>query len=146
MKKLIFAVVLLISIASFAQENKSEKKSKKENKETKSPEKRNEARLNKLTTELNLDANQQAQFKPILEEQSAKIEEMKAQQKANKEAGTELSDAAKKEMRKKRMEDKTATDNKIKGILSPEQFGKYQAMQQAEKEKMQAQRQQKGGE
>ena len=49
------------------------------------------------------------------------------------------SDADKKAIRKTRMEDKESTDNKIKGILTPDQFVKYQATQEAEKEKMTAQ-------
>lgn len=145
-KKLIIAALLVVGFSSFAQETpQSGKKSKKAPKEAKSPEQKNEARMGHLTAELNLDANQQAQIKPILVEQTAKMEAMKAQQKANKEAGKELSDAEKKEMRKKRMEDKAATDNKMKGILSSDQFAKYQAMQEAEKEKMKAQQQQKAG-
>ena len=51
----------------------------------KSPEQRNEAMLAKMTTELKLDASQQAQIKPIIAEQSVKREAMRAQQKANKE-------------------------------------------------------------
>ena len=46
-------------------------------------------------------------------------------------------------MRKKRKDDKEATDNKIKAIVSPEQFTKYQAMQETEKVKMQEQKKQK---
>jgi len=145
-KKLIIAALLVVGFSSFAQDApQSGKKSKKENKEGKSSEKNNDARISKLTTELNLDTNQQAQIKPILAEQTAKMQEMRAKQKEMRESGTEISDADKKEMRKKRMDDKTETDNKMKGILSGDQFVKYQAMQEAEKEKMKAQRQQKGG-
>lgn len=44
----------------------------------KSPEQRNEALLTKMTTELKLDASQQAQIKPIIAEQSVKREAMRA--------------------------------------------------------------------
>jgi hypothetical protein len=99
-----------------------------------------------MTTELNLDASQQAQIKPIIAEQSVKREAMRAQQKANKENNVVPSDADKKAMRQKRMEEETAMDNKMKGILSSEQFVKYQVMQEAEKAKMKEDRKQRAGE
>jgi len=102
----------------------------------KSPEQRNEALLTKMTTDLNLDASQQAQVKPIIAEQSLKMEAMRTQQKANKVNNVVPTDADKKAMRKTRMEDKEATENKIKAMLTPDQFVKYQAMQEAEKAKM----------
>jgi protein CpxP len=147
MKKLIIAALLLVGVSNFAQEaNTPNNKKDKGSKEIKSPEQRNEALLIKMTTELNLDANQQAQIKPIIAEQSVKREAMRAQQKANKENNVVPSDADKKAMRKTRIEDKEATDNKIKAILTPDQFVKYQAMQEEEKAKMKEDRKQRAGE
>ena len=140
MKKLIIAALLLVGVSNFAQEaNAPKNKSGKGSKEMKSPEQRTEAMLAKMTAELNLDAKQQAQIKPIIAEQSVKMEAMRVQMKANKESGVEISDADKKAMKKARMADKEATDNKMKGIFTPDQFVKYQAMQEAEKEKMKGQ-------
>ncbi|QBN18652.1 hypothetical protein [Flavobacterium nackdongense] len=147
MKNLFIAVLLLVGVSNYSQEaNAPKNKKEKGSKEMKSPEQRNEAMLAKMTTELNLDAKQQAQIKPIIAEQSVKMDAMRAQMKANKENNVELSDADKKEMRKKRMADKEATDNKIKAILTPDQFVKYQAMQEAGKAKMQDLQKQKAGE
>ncbi|WP_396184932.1 hypothetical protein [Flavobacterium sp.] len=147
MKKLIIAALLLVGVSNFAQEaNTPNNKKDKGSKEIISTEQRNEALLTKMTTELNLDASQQAQIKPIIAEQSVKREAMRAQQKANKENNVVPSDADKKAMRKTLMENKEATDNKIKAILTPDQFVKYQAMQEAEKEKMKAQIKQNRGE
>jgi len=138
------AIMLLVGVSTYSQEaNAPKNKKDKGSKEMKTPEQRTEAILAKMTTELNLDAKQQAQIKPIIAEQSVKMEAMRAQMKANKENNVELSDADKKEMRKKRMADKEATDNKMKSILTSDQFVKYQAMQEAEKSKMQAQQKQK---
>jgi protein CpxP len=143
MKKLIIAALLLVGVSNFAQEvNTPNNKKDKGSKEMKSPEQRNEALLTKMTTEVNLDANQQAQIKPIIAEQSVKREAMRAQQKANKENNIVPSDADKKAIRKTRMEDKEATDNKIKAILTPDQFVKYQAKQEEEKAKMKEQNKQ----
>lgn len=143
MKKLIIAALLLVGVCNFAQEaNAPKNKSGKGSKEMKSPEQRTEAMLAKMTAELNLDAKQQAQIKPIIAEQSVKMEAMRVQMKANKESGVMPSDTDKKAMKKARMEDKAATDTKIKAILSPDQFVKYQAMQEAEKNKMKEQNKQ----
>lgn len=138
MKKLIIAALLLVGVSNFAQEaNAPKNKSGKGSKEMKSPKQRTEAMLAKMTTELNLDTNQQAQIKPIIAEQGLKMEAMRVQMKANRESGVMPTDADKKAMKKTRMEDKEATDTKIKAILTADQFGKYQAMQEAAKEKMQ---------
>lgn len=132
-KKLFMAVLLCVGFSIYAQEITTKGKG---NKEAKSPEKITEARLSKLSTELNLDSKQQEQIKPILAEQTAKMEAMMIKIKANKENGTTLTDAEKKEMKKNRMADKEATDSKMKAIFTPEQFAKYQAMIEAAKEKM----------
>lgn len=147
MKKLIIVVLILVGVSAYSQEANAPKNKKgKGSREMKSPEQRSEALLAKMTAELNLDAKQQAQIKPIIAEQGVKMEAIRAQMKANKESGVMPSDAEKKEMRKNRMADKAATDNKIKAILTPEQFVKYQAMQEAEKTKMKDQLKQKAQE
>lgn len=59
MKKLIIAALLVIGFSSFAQDQTpTEKKSNKGQREKMSPEQRNQAQLDKLTTELKLDAKQ----------------------------------------------------------------------------------------
>ena len=139
MKKLFMAVLLCVGFSIYAQETTTTPK-KKGNKEVKLPAKSEEARLSKMTTELSLNTKQQEQIKPILAEQTVKMEEMKAKQKANKEAGVELSDADKKAMRIKMKEEKEATDAKFKAILTPEQFTKYQEIQEEQREKMMSQK------
>jgi Spy/CpxP family protein refolding chaperone len=137
MKKLIIAALLLVGVSNFAQEANTPNNNKDKGlKQMKSSEQRNEALLTKMTTDLNLDASQQAQVKPIIAEQSLKMEAMRTQQKANKVNNVVPTDADKKAMRKTRMDDKEATENKIKAMLTPDQFVKYQAMQEAEKAKM----------
>lgn len=147
MKNVLIAVLLFVGVSIYSQEaNAPKNKKDKGSKEMKSPEQRSEAMLAKMTTELNLDAKQQTQIKPILAEQSAKMEAMRAQMKANKENNVALSDADKKEMRKQRMADKEANDTKMQAILTSEQFVKYQAMQEAGKANMQDRQKQKAGE
>ena len=134
-KNLIIAAVLFISVSSFAQDQvQTEKKSNKPKKEKFSPEQKNQAMLDKMTAELKLDASQQEQIKPIIAEQSAKMQAMKAERMANN--SKEMTDAEKDAFREKRKQDKKETDAKLKAILSPEQFKKMKELEEANKEKM----------
>jgi protein CpxP len=137
MKKLIIAALLVIGVSSFAQgQNQTEKKSNKNQRERLSPEQRSQAQLDKMTTELNLDAKQQEQIKPIIAEQTAKREAMRAERMASNEKQKELSSGEREVLRQKRAEEKTAMDNKLKAILSPEQLKKMKAIEEANREKM----------
>jgi Spy/CpxP family protein refolding chaperone len=135
MKKLIIAALLFISFSTFAQEQTpSEKKGNKGQKERMSPEQRNQVLLDRMTTELKLDAQQQEQIKPIIAEQTAKMQAMRDQRMANN--GKELTSEERKALMQKRNEEKTATDAKLKAILTPEQFKKMKENEAANREKM----------
>lgn len=125
MKKIILAVFLIVSVSSFVQ---GQTKSKRE-KQT--PEQRSQAQIDKLTTELTLNPQQQEQIKPILAEQNAKMEAMRAERMNGKEMSTEERDA----FRTKRQDDKKATDAKLQAILTPEQFKKMKEIEKANMEK-----------
>ena len=131
MKKLIIAALLVVSISSFAQDQtKSEKNGQQRERQT--PEQRTKTQLDKLTTELTLNTQQQEQIKPILVEQNAKLEAMRAQRMGGKEMTSEERDA----FRAKRQEDKKATDAKLQAILTPDQFKKMKDIEKANMEKM----------
>lgn len=135
MKKLIIAVLLVIGFSSFAQEQTpKEKKSNKGQKERMSPEQRNQALLDRMTTELKLDTKQQEQIKPILAEQSAKLQAMRDQRMASN--SKELTSEERKVLMQKRTEERAATDAKLKAILTPEQFKKMKDNEEANREKM----------
>ena len=137
MKKLIIATLLVIGFSSYAQEqNQSGKRSNKNQRERFSPEQRNQAQLDKMTTELNLDAHQQEQIKLIIAEQTAKREAMRAERMASNEKQKELSRGEREALKQKRAEEKTAMDNKYKVILSPEQLKKMKVIEEANIEKM----------
>lgn len=144
MKKLIIAALLVIGISSFAQETQPEKKSNKgQQKEKMSPEQRNQALLDKMTTELKLDASQQEQIKPIIAEQTAKLQAMRDQRMANN--AKELTSEERKALMQKRNEEKAATDAKLKAILTPEQFKKMKENEAANREKMREARESRQG-
>jgi len=131
MKKLFIAVLLLIGVASFAQET-TDQKPTRERREKLTPEQRNEKHLQKLTTDLNLDANQQAQVKQLLADRSAKAEKFREDRKNSTTKPT----AAEKEAFKKQMiAEKEANDAKMKSILNADQYKKWTSIQEENKDK-----------
>jgi len=135
MKRLIIAALLVIRISTFAQEQtQPDKKENKGQRERMSPEQRNQALLERMTAELKLDGQQQEQIKPIIAEQSAKLQAMRDQRMANN--GKELTSEERKALMQKRKEEKTATDAKLKAVLTPEQFKKMNENEAANREKM----------
>ncbi|WJS96605.1 hypothetical protein NYQ10_09110 [Flavobacterium johnsoniae] len=134
MKKLLIAVMLLVGIASFAQD--ADQKPARDHKERMTPEQRNEKQLQKLTSELSLDANQQAQVKQLLADRSAKAEKFREARKDQKDSNTKPT-AAEKAAFKKQMEDEVAAnDAKMKSILKADQYTKWKTLQEEKKDKM----------
>jgi len=134
MKKLFIAAMLFAGVTSFAQD--MDQKTEREHKEKLTPEQRNEKQLQKLTTELSLDANQQAQVKQLLAERSAKAESFKEARKAKKENNEKFT-AEEKAAYKKQMENEVAAnDAKMKTILKADQYTKWKTLQEQKREKM----------
>lgn len=126
MKKLVLAALLSIGMVGFAQ-NRSDK-------EKMTPEQRNEKRLEKMTSELNLTTDQQKQVGDLFASQSAEMEKMKADRKKNRSSKPT---AAERDAMKKQMEARNAeNDAKMKAILTPDQNKKYLANQEKQKQKM----------
>lgn len=109
MKKLIIAAFLVVGVASFAQNNNN-----RPQRGDFSPEKR----VERLTTQLNLDAKQQEQVK-----------ELYAEQAKNRQAQTGFS-------REQMQEERKKTDEKLKTILTPEQLKKWEANQAEMRQRM----------
>ncbi|WP_269226361.1 hypothetical protein [Flavobacterium eburneipallidum] len=139
MKKLIIAALLVVSISAFAQdENQPERKPRGEGqqRERMSPEQRNKALLDRMTTELKLDAKQQELIKPILAEQSARNQALRAERMAGGEKLKDMSSQEREALKTKREAEKTATESKLKAILTPEQFTKMKANEEVARERM----------
>ena len=101
MKKLIIVALLAIGFTTFAQEGKKKK----------GQEVSTEMRMKKLTEELSLNADQQKQLAPVLEEQASIMKAIKANPESKEENRAKMKE----------------TGKKIKGILTPEQFEKMRA-------------------
>lgn len=122
MKKLVIAALLFAGIAGFAQDKK----------EKLTPEERTEKQLQRLTSELNLDANQQAQVKQLLAEKSAKTEKIRKERKENK---TKLTQAEREAFKNELKAQKEAVDAKMKSILNADQYTKWHSLQEKNKDK-----------
>jgi hypothetical protein len=99
----------------------------------KSPQERDQAHLQKLTTDLNLNADQQKQVAALLSERNTKMETFK---KNRKDSNAKPTDAEKAAMKKQMEEDHKATDAKMKSILNADQYKKWTAIQKEHKDKM----------
>jgi Spy/CpxP family protein refolding chaperone len=130
MEKVFIAALLIIGIASYAQ-NRTERPSRDQI-EQMTPEQRTQIHLKKLTLDLDLNTSQQEQIGKILAEQSANRETMRANRKVKMEAVK----ANRFEMRNKMLDEQIEMKNKMKGILSPEQYTKWETLREKNKEKM----------
>lgn len=127
MKKLFIAALLFVGLASFAQGN--------DQREKLTPEQRSEKQLTKLTTELNLDANQQAQVKQLIAEKSVKAEKLREARKAQRDSNVKPTDAEREAFKKEALAEKESTDAKMKAILNADQYKKWTSIQQENRDK-----------
>lgn len=130
MKKLFIAAMLFVGIASFAQD--TDQKPAREQRERLTPEQRNEKQLQKLTSELSLDANQQARVKQLLADRSAKAEKFR---EARKDNNTKPTDAEREAFKTELKAEKDANDAKMKSILTADQYTKWHSLQEKNKDK-----------
>lgn len=133
MKKLFIAVLLFVGIASFAQD--MDQKPPREQRERLTPEQRNEKQLQKLTSELTLDANQQTQVKQLLAERSAKAEKFREARKDKKDSNVKPTAEEKEAFKKEMLAEKEANDAKMKSILTADQYTKWHTLQEKNKDK-----------
>jgi hypothetical protein len=127
MKKLIIAALLVVGMTSFAQErNKMERRRHGMEMEKFTPEQRNELMLKKMTLGLDLSAKQQNQMKSVIAEKSTKHDAMMGNRKEKTDRPTRDERFA---MKSKMLDEQIIMKGKMKNILSPEQYEKWDAMQ-----------------
>jgi apolipoprotein N-acyltransferase len=125
MKKLILILLLAVSFTSFSQERKG--------KERKSPEERVEVVMKKMTTDLNLNQQQQKEIQILLENQAKKREAKQAEHKARNEKGLKITDEEVAQMKKDRIDEQLEMKTNLKKILTEEQFNKWQELKKEHK-------------
>lgn len=133
MKKLFIAAMLFVGIASFAQD--ADQKPAREPRERLTPEQRNEKQLQKLTTELSLNTNQQAQVKQLLADRSAKAEKLRTERVAKKDRNAKPTEAEREALKAELKAERDANDAKMKTILTADQYTKWHSLQEKNKDK-----------
>ena len=127
MKKLILAIALVATTLTFAQDRKARG-------EKLTPEQQTELQVKRMTLELDLDEKQQKEIKTILVEQSKKRETKIAEMKAKKEKGEKPTADERFAMKNEMLDNQIAMKAKMKRILKPEQFAKWEEKQADRKE------------
>ncbi|RZJ30685.1 MAG: hypothetical protein EOO48_04315 [Flavobacterium sp.] len=133
MKKLFIAALLMTGMASFAQDAPRAKNNKMEQM---TPEQRNQLRMKKLTLELGLNASQQKEMGNLIAEQSTKMEAAKAERKANAAANKQLTADERFARKNKMLDEQIAMNDRVKKILTPEQFEKWEKMKKHRRNEM----------
>ena len=129
MKKLILAIALVMTTLTFAQD-------RKQGREKLTPEQQTELQVKKMTLELDLDEKQQKEIKTILVEQSKKRETKLAEMKAKKEKGEKPTADERFAMKNEMLDNQIAMKARMKKILKPEQFTKWEEKQADRKERI----------
>lgn len=133
MKKLLIAVVLMSTLATFAQDRKM-------NQDKLTPEQRVELQVKKMTLDLDLNDKQQKDIAKLLTEQSKKREEAKAKREAVKKADTKPTSEERFAMKNKMMDEQIAFKAEMKKILNEKQMEKWEAQREDRMEQMQNRR------
>ena len=134
MKKSIAVVLLLVGMASFAQERKG--RPERAEMEQLTPEQQNQLQLKKLTLELDLNASQQKEMSKIITEQSAKREAKLAARKTKQEVRTKPTAEERFERKNNMLDEQIAMKEKVKKILTPEQLKKWDEMNEHKQDAM----------
>jgi len=100
------------------------------------PEQRNQLHLKKMTAELGLNASQQKDMAQIMAEQSTRKEAMKAQRKAQKENKVKLTADERFKKQNEMLDHRIAMKARVKQILTPQQFEKWETKSQNRQHKM----------
>lgn len=112
----------------------------KGHRDMKSPQERDQAHLQKMTTDLNLNADQQKKVSELLSDRSTKIAKLK---KSRRDSGAAPTDAEKATVKKQMKEDHEAYEAKMKSILTADQYKKWDAIKKEQKDKMKDHRKEK---
>jgi hypothetical protein len=135
-------MTLVMTTLTFAQD-------RREGREKLTPEQQTELQVKQMTLDLDLDDKQQKEIKTILLEQAKKRETKMAEMKAKREKGEKLTSDEKFAMKNEMLDNQIDLKAKMKKILKPEQYKKWEELHDERiekgKEKMQnKQREHKG--
>lgn len=130
MKKLVVAALLVVGMTTFAQEKMDEPKKQL------TPEQKVNLQIKKLTKELNLTEKQIQEIRVIAAKEIELREARKAEMEARKEGQTRLTKEEMKARKAKFEEERALAEERMKTILTPEQYTKWTELRKARKEKI----------
>lgn len=126
--------LLAISFAGFAQKKGPKDNMGNAEMEKLSPEQRTQLMVKHLDLELDLSDKQEKEIASFLTEQGTKRDQKMAPLKKKKEAGEKLTTEERFALRDGMLDDKIALKEKMKSVLTAEQFIKWEAMKEERKE------------
>lgn len=135
MKNLFMVALMMVGMASFAQE-KPAPLQKREQTEKMTPEQRNAAKLKRMTEELGLNDKQQKEISVLISEQSVKREAAQEQRAANKKNGVKPTADERLKMEGQMLDEKKDMLDKMKKILTPDQYTKWDKMNSERRDKL----------
>jgi len=136
MKKLIVAAMLVVGMTTFAQEKNAKPLMKASEKID--AKQRADENLKQLTEELKLSDDQQKHMAEIIEVYSAKREAALAERKANIANKTKITAEESKKINEERKAERQVYNEKIKTLLTAEQYAKWEQLNQQKKSKAKA--------
>jgi hypothetical protein len=134
MKKMMVLALLAISIVGFAQKRETKGEKGREEMEKMTPEQRTLLTVKHLDLELDLNENQEKEIKTFLTSQESKRAEKMAPFKKKKEAKEKLSADERFALKNEMLNEQIAIKEKMKSVLTPEQFLKWEALKDKRKE------------
>jgi protein CpxP len=129
MKTWILAAVMMMGLTISAQHRDGKHEPLK-------PEQRAELRAKQMTLALNLNDKQQKDVQKLIFERSKKMEQARAQRKADREAGKKLTADERFALKNRRLDEQIAMKAEMRKILSAEQFAKWETIQKERQHKI----------
>lgn len=124
MKKIVLFALLFVGMTTLAQEKTTASN------EQFTTEQKNQLRLKRMILELNLNTVQQKEMAIIIAEQTTKHELIKKERQANKASGKKMTAEERFVKVNKMLDEKIALKTRARAILTPEQFEKWDKMQE----------------
>ena len=132
MKKVFLIIVLVFGFNSFAQDQVESL----EKIDKKTTEQKTEYQLKKLTSDLNLNENQVNDVRTVLSSAANVREAKMAEIKVKRIDGNRLSKEDRRGLMSEMKEVQKNVSDKMKQILTPDQFAKWEKIQEERKDKM----------
>lgn len=124
MKKIVLFALLFVGMTTLAQEKTTASN------EQFTTEQKNQLRLKRMILELNLNTVQQKEMAIIIAEQTTKHELIKKEHQANKASGKKMTAEERFVKVNKMLDEKIALKTRVRAILTPEQFEKWDKIQE----------------